>query len=429
MRFIVFASIAYVVTLLVSLGLPLAGMLDRQLFDGIDMLLYALAILVQVGSAVLLTLMIARLVFPEYWWRGQVLGQDIFEIDGVFFTGLRVGRVPPRLQRIVFGVGERQRRWDLLFGALALVLLALHVTSLLAAGRAYSVWLPPRPKLPETLHYAMLSSFPVLKEFPGGWHAGMAVEEWAAQRYDELRAMSDSSNENNYRMAQLALVQAFQEREKPTQPFRYTPADRIFFNRGVGIAALRHLEEILKQPVAQQGDYHGAALALMGFFHIADQNFPKADEVLEQARKTIESGKNSIMSPYQVQIMQAHAAMMRGDTDRAAQLLEKIVLNDRIPGRDYALAMEHYAEALRLNGNTARVKDILFKALELYNMQEDRAGIARVYLRMAALAMEEGRYTDAHRDLSLASSNAYGMRDWFTLNMVGLLSQYFPTTG
>ncbi|MBI3992794.1 MAG: hypothetical protein HY342_05945 [Candidatus Lambdaproteobacteria bacterium] len=429
MRFVVLASIAYVVSLGVSWALPLVGMLDRQPFDGIDMVLYFLAILVQVASVVLLTLVIARVIFPEYWWRGQVLGQDIFEIDGVFFTGLRVARVPSRLQRIVFGVGERQRRWDLLFGVLSLVLLALHVMSVLAAGRVYSAWLPPRPKLPETLHYAVLSSFPVLKEFPGGWHPGTAVETWAAQQYEKLSEESAPDNETNYRMAQLALIQAFQEREKANQPFRYSPADRIFFNRGVGTAALRHLEDILHQPPAQQGDYHGAALALMGFFHIADQNFAKADDVLEQARTAIESGKDSVMSPYQVLLMQAHAAMMSGDASRAGHLLEKIVLNDRIPGREYALAMEHYAEALRLDGNIARVKDILFKALELYNMQEDRAGIARVYLRMAALAMEEGRYTDAHRDLSLASSNAHGMRDWFTLNMVGLLSQYFPAAG
>ncbi|HEX9844280.1 MAG TPA: hypothetical protein VGC20_16090, partial [bacterium] len=242
MSFIVPASIAYVLTLLLSWALPLAGMLDRQPFDGIDMLLYALAILVQVASAVLLTLIISRVVFPEYWWRGQILGQDIFEIDGVFFTGLRIARVPSRLQRIVFGVGERQRRWDLLFGILSLVLLALHVMSVLAAGRVYSVWMPPRPKLPETLHYAVLSSFPVLKEFPGGWQPGMAVEKWAAQQYDELRNGTDPDNAANYRMAQLALIQAFQERETDSQPFRYSPADRIFFNRGVGTAALRHLE-------------------------------------------------------------------------------------------------------------------------------------------------------------------------------------------
>jgi hypothetical protein len=87
--------------------------------------------------------------------------------------------------------------------------------------------------------------------------------------------------------------------------------------------------------------------------------------------------------------------------------------------------MEHYADVLRLAGEYSRVPELLGKALELYKLGEDRSGIARVHLRLAALALDEGKRDQAAEELSIASSLAQGLNDGFTLNMVAQLALAF----
>ena len=88
-------------------------------------------------------------------------------------------------------------------------------------------------------------------------------------------------------------------------------------------------------------------------------------------------------------------------------------------------AQKHYAEALRLEGAYSKVPELLGKALELYKLGKDRAGIARVHIRLAALALSEGKRDQAAEELSIASSLAQGLGDGFTQDMVSRLTLAF----
>src|SRR5262245_24752603 len=113
MKFWLISAGVYLGFLLGHLLLPVAALWNREGFTAYTSTLY-----IMTGFGILLAtfmacLMASKLLFPQYWWMGQVLGQDIFEFDGVYFVGLRLSRVPTRIQRILFNPDDRFRWWDM----------------------------------------------------------------------------------------------------------------------------------------------------------------------------------------------------------------------------------------------------------------------------------------------------------------------------
>ena len=125
MKFWLLSVPSYVFLLAAGLGAPALVIMKRAPLQMTDVLIYGGATAALVGATILLTLIFAKIFFPAYWWLGQVVGQDVFEFEGVYFLGLRLTRVPTRLQRMLFGMDDQIRTWDLVYGLLFLVLLAL----------------------------------------------------------------------------------------------------------------------------------------------------------------------------------------------------------------------------------------------------------------------------------------------------------------
>jgi tetratricopeptide (TPR) repeat protein len=412
---------AYLVLLAGGMGLPGVVLLSRAPLSTLDVFVYVLAALLVVLAALALALIAARLLFPHYWWLGQVEGRDVFEFDGVYFLGLRLSRVPTRLQRMLFGVDEQMRTWDLIFGVMFLVLLVPHTVGFFAAHRELDKLIPNPPRFAETLHEPLLSSLPVMKQLGGTWQPGAALERKADAELGRLQRAGPPGAKERFELAQLYLLKAFSARKDVGDPFYDSPGERIYFNRGLGAQAVDNLDVLLKLPELQRAGWSGGALALIGFFHLSDHNYPKALESLQRALAELGEGDETKISRYQVLLLAAQSAIMNGQQTRAVEYLERILTDERLPNEAYALAMEHYAEALRLSGAYARVPELLGKALELYKLAENRSGIARVHLRLAALALDEGKRSQAADELSIASSLAQGLDDGFTLNMVSRL--------
>ena len=429
MKFWIFCPLLYLLFLAAGLALPLVALWDRALLEWSDIGIYGLIGVAMIVATIILCLMISRLQFPKYWWMGQVEGKDVFQFDGVYFTGLRINRVPNRLQRIVFGVDDELRRWDITFGMMVVVLLVPHILGAFSITRTYEAYVPLRVRIPETLHQAVLSSLPVMREHGAAWPAGPALQRQLMAEYEKLKEANKKADADYFRMAQLDLLFAFRERRNIHDPFRYTPEDRVYFDRTRGAKGVSLLNVILKKPELERAPWTSSALALIGFFHLSDHNYPRAESFLERALARAGTGANSPISPYQIKLMQAQARMLQGQPAEADALLQSILVDERLPRRAYALAMEHLAETMRMRGERDRGADLLQKAQELYKVLEDKGGLARVNLRLAALAVDEGRGADARRFLSQASSLAHGQDDWFTVNMVGLLTRYLSQTG
>jgi tetratricopeptide (TPR) repeat protein len=418
----------YAVLLAGGLALPAAALLQRAALGWAALTLYGAALLLLVLAAFVLCLLVARLLFPRYWWLAQVKAQDVFEFDGVYFLGLRLSRVPTRVQRLLFGVDEQMRIWDLVLGVLFLVLLAPHALGFLTAHRAWEEVLPPPARFHESLHPMLLSSLPVMKAWGTPWKPDAAVAERVQRELSRLEAPGASETpgaEQRFQLAQLHLLRAFVPRTRLSDPFDVSPGERLYFNRAHGAQAVEHLRFLLALPDLQRVDWSGGALALIGFFHLSDGNFAEAHAVLQQALAELGEGDESRISRYQVLLLAAQSALMNGDPERAIEYLQAILVDERLPNEAYALAMEHYAEALRLDREFSRVPELLGKALELYTLGEDRAGIARVHVRLAALALDEGRREEASEALSTASSLAQGLEDGFMLNMIERLTLAF----
>lgn len=429
MKFWIFSPMLYLLFLAAGLALPLVALWDRTLLDWSDIGIYALIGVAMIAATITLCLMVSRLQFPEYWWMGQIQGKDVFQFEGVYFTGLRINRIPNRLQRIVFGVDEELRRWDLTFGMMFIVLLVPHILGAFSITRTYEDLVPLRVRIPETLHQAVLSSLPVMRDHGASWPAGAALQQQLTAEYERLANAEQKTAADYFRMAQLDLLFAFRERRSIHDPFRYTPEDRVYFDRTRGAKGVSLLNVILKQPELERDPWTSSALALIGFFHLSDHNYPRASASLEQALARAATGADAPISPYQIKLMQAQTRMLQGQPAEADALLQSILVDERLPRRAYALAMEHLAETMRMRGERGRGADLLQKAQELYKVLEDKGGLARVNLRLAALAVDEGRGADARRYLSQASSLAHGLDDWFTVNMVGLLTRYLSQTG
>ncbi len=221
------------------------------------------------------------------------------------------------------------------------------------------------------------------------------------------------------------MLAAFDLRSAPGDPFQNSPGDRIVFNRTKGAEAVASFDRILQNPEADNTGWDTAAMAMTGFFHLSNRDYQRAGEFFERALAASNDGKEAMFSRYQIVLLAAQNALLGGDPDRGIALLETILIDERLPTRAYALAMEHFADAMRMSGQTERVAELLGKTLDMYKLQKDRAGVARVHLRLAALALEQGRARDAGRQISLAASLAHGLEDGFTLNMVESLSLFF----
>ena len=429
MKFWVGAGLAYAISLLAGLGLPVLGLTGSGQSFGVGVILALAAIALLVLAAMVLTLIVARRFVPEYWWRSQALLQDIYTFQGVYFVGVRQTRQTSRLHRIIFGIDEQVRRWNLSLGLLLMALLPIHLMASYSTYVYFSGIFTERPVFVETLHESTLSSLPVMREWGVSWTAHPAL----AARVDRaLKAAAKAKNQGIpewFRLAELQLLHAFRVREDFRDLYASSPGDIIVFDRAQGGRAVLYLNRIMERPEFERAGLAGAALTLLGFFHLSDQNYPRAAEFFDRALAAAGSGEGEKIPRFQIALLAAQAALLSGDLDKAEVLLDAILENDRLPPRAYTLAMGHFADARRLKGQTQRAGELLAKARKLYDSQKRQGGeIARVHLRLAALALDEGREKDARRELSLASSLAHGLEDGFTLNMVGWLAQFFPSS-
>jgi tetratricopeptide (TPR) repeat protein len=415
----------YLVLLAGALGLPAVALWDRGPLTWVDLTAYVAAAVALVLASVVLALLSARPLFPRYWWMGQVEGKDVFEFDGVYFLGLRLNRVPSRLQRLLFGVDEQMRIWDLIFGVMFLVMLVPHTVGFFAAHRQLERLVPRPATFPESLHGPLLSSLPIMKAWGVTWQADGGLAARVSAELKRLEGQGLPGAEDRFRLAQLHLLRSYAERDRVSDPYYASPGERLYFNRGLGAQAVENLQYLLELPDLQRVGWSGGALTLIGFFHLSDHNYAQAHDALQRALAEMGEGDESRISRYQVLLLAAQSALLNGREEQAIQHLESILTNERLPNEAYALALEHYAEALRLRGDYSQVPELLGKALELYKVGEDRSGIARVHLRLAALALDEGRRGEASEELSIASSLAQGLDDGFMLNMVARLALAF----
>lgn len=426
MRFWAIAWMLYVLTLVGGLILPVLGRLDRGATPWLESVANPASAGALLVAPVVLAVMVARWLFPRYWWLGNVSAKDIYEYDGVYFVGSRATRQKNRLYRIIFGLDDTMRRWNIAFGLMLVALVVPHLMGGYTSWRLSGSLVAERPVLHETLHGATLSAFPVMRGWRKTWsaRADLAAEVHRALR--KARADNKQDNGRWFRIAQLQLLNAFRTRADPREPFLHTPGDSILFNRSEGAEAVSYLKRILDQPEAQRKGWTRGALALIGFFHLSDRNLSQAEQFFQQALNTAETRDRTGIARHLIALLAAQTAISAGRAEQAELLLENVLTNNELPEPAYALALEHFAAALRLRGRPERVADLLAKALAVYKKQKNRAGIARTHLRLAALALEQGRGRDAGHELSLASSLAYGLEDGFTLNMVEGLTQFFP---
>jgi tetratricopeptide (TPR) repeat protein len=344
----------------------------------------------------------------------------------MYFVGGRQTRQRNRLYRLLFGVDEHMRRWDLIFGLLFLALVLPHLMGGYTSHRYFERIIAKRPLLHETMHTPTLAALPVMREWKQDWSNKPALAVRVRRALRETRGLKRKDSATLFRMGELQLLDAFRARTHPRELFQYGPGDRIVFDRIKGAEAVASFNRVLQQPPEERGAWEPAALALIGFFHLSDHNYKDADAFFERALAQAADGKEAKFPRYQVVLLSAQTAMLSGDLAKAERLLEGILVDERLPKRAYPLAMGHFADAMRLGGHTERAPELLVKTLDMYKAQNNRAGIARVHLRLAALALEQGRVEDASRELSLAASLASGLQDGFTLNMVEGLSQSFP---
>lgn len=413
---------SYLLALGLGMVLPFFAVLQGEDAVWVTLSLNTIAFITLVLAGLFLTTLLAKVAFPDFWYRAQVQNQDVFEHEGVYFMGIRDSRQKTRLMRILFGVDDRLRKWDVLFFFIFIGLALPHFLGSFALDDYYKKLVPSRPKFAESLHMELLSNLPVVKKAGISLEINSALGKKVKTALGDLKRQGGQDPAQLYQAAQWNLIGAFQPRSSLNDPFRYGPGDQVFFNRSKGALAVDYLTRILESP--RKKDFEDGAHTLIGFFHLSDHNFVEATRFFQKAMDT-KQGESSGIQRYLITILTANAKMLSGDPKHAGVLLESILVDEHMPRSAYPIATEHYADALRLEGKTDRVMEVLNKALGLYRKQGNTKGLARVHLRISALAQEQGSMGDASRSLSLASSLAQGQRDGFTLNMVGWMSQFF----
>ncbi|MDH5752544.1 MAG: hypothetical protein OEZ59_09020 [Deltaproteobacteria bacterium] len=425
MRFKPILLLIYLVLLVVGLGLPALVIMKRESAQFVDLMIYLASGGLVMLATFFISLFLARLFFPEYWWMGQVQGKDIFEYEGIYFIGLRLSRIPTRLQRILFGVDDRMRRWDMLFGLFFMVMMVPHFLGMSSMNRYLDASLPNPPRIYESLHTPIIKSLSVINSLGGRLDFSKDQREKMDRDLRLLKMKSRKTNEDRYLLAQLHIIQAFSPRVRPGEPFLESPGEQLFFNRGLAAQGVVYLNQIFSQAEPGDAGWETGARALLGFFHLSDRNYTQAMEQLELSLATMSGNDKSGFSRYQAQLMYAVAAMFSGERDKAKAILENILEDDKLPNGAYAMAMENLGEVFRLDREWGRADEFWKKALEFYRMDQDLEGIARIHLHQAAMAMDRGDTLQASRELSSASSLASKTDDYFTLNMVAALFQLF----
>ena len=425
MRFYLFTLPIYLVLLAGALAIPGYVAFERVPPTWFHLALYGVSLFLLALAALMLGLIFVRSIFPQYWWEGQVAGNDVFEFDGVYFKGLRLTRIPNRLQRILFGVDERMRKWDLLFGLFFLVLMAPHLLGFSAAYDYFAVHFPERPRFHESLHQPMLSTLPVMREWNAQWSLSPELARQVERAVKEAGLRPRPNQQERFRRGELLLLKSFVPRSGVGDLYAESPAEAVRFNRGDGARAVEQLNLILERPDGVDAGTLGSAKALVGFFFLSDGNFADAEDTLTQALKGWEGVEKAPLSHWQVFLLAAQAALLNGNTDSASNVLNTVITTKGLPPHAYALAWEHAAEVARIHNDFAKAEEMLSKAQEMYQAGPDSSGTARVHLRRAALALEQGDRATASRELSTASSIATGAADAFTLNMVARLSLAF----
>lgn len=417
--------LGYLISMGAGLAPPALVIMQRSPLGWDDLLLYILSGALMVVATIMACLLAAKIAFPEYWWRGQVEGKDVFEFEGIYFMGLRITRVPTRLQRLLFGVDERMRRWDMIFGLLFMAMVVPHIQAMITANRYLDENIPNPPRISQTLHQNILSNLPLMQEWKEGWTLNEEFTRRVGRELQLLKMQPRRTNDQRFKLAQLYLLSAFTQRDRASEPFYHSPGEQVFFNRSQGAQAVSYLNQLLDQPDAERAGWSGGAHAMIGFFHLSEENYPKALEHLQQAMKEIGEGDETQIARYQIFLMAAQGATLAGMGEEAMKQLEIVLVNESLPKVAYALAMEQFAEALRQTGDLGQIPELLTKAEDLYTAEKDVAGLARIHLHRAALALDMGDAKKASRELSSAASLAHKLGDGFTLNMVERLSQAF----
>ena len=427
MRFWVIGSLVYAATAAAGLGIAGAIPLLSQPSGLLLVPIYAVALAVLVGAAFVLTLMIARLVFPRYWWLGQVLGQDVFEVQGVFFVGLRLSRLPSKVRRLLFGAGERLRRWDAAFGLIWLLLIVLHGLGAATSRRQVEVQMPRPMLLPETMHAALLSDLPVMRALHRQWSADPELMRLLQDQEERIQSIRGKTETDWLKLAQLQLLRAFKVRAVPADAYTFSPMDRAYFERGVAAEAADYLNQVLAVPKAKRAPIARGALTLLGFFYLCEYNYDKAERSLAEALGMIDDPDDSAIPAHWTRLLAAQVALQQGEAERAIGLLTQVQTEPGLPAPLEALTVEHLAEAERLDRAWQKVAPLLDKAGALYAAQGDEAGQARVDLRRSVWLMDRGNLRSSAEELSAASMEAETARDIFAVNMVVRVQQLLPT--
>jgi len=426
MRFWWIASLSYAAALLAGLLLPAGTILVRQGSWTNLIVFYGLTAVAMGIAAFLLTLMSSRILFPQYWWIGQVLGEDVYELHGVYFVGVRLSRVPSRLQRLIFGANEKFRRWDLAFGLVWLVLVIGHGLGAMTSHRMLELYLPKPVRLPETLHAALLTDLPALRELHRPWKSDPDLMLDLQERADRLQALRGKTETDWFRLAQFQLARAYKVRKGPNDAYRFSPMDRVFFERGIGAQAADDLMQVLSVPEAKRAPLTRGALTLLGFFYLSEYNYPKAEQILAEALAKEKAPDESGIPLHWTRMLAAQVALQRSEAEQAGTLLAAVLADPALPKPLEALAVEHLAEARRIAGASREVGPLLDRADRLYADAGDAGGRARIHLRRAVFLADGGKADQASEELSLASMQAETANDVFVLNMVVRATHLLP---
>lgn len=419
-------GVLYVLFMAIGLGGPWLVILKRQPLQIIDLLIYAGAVVALVGAVFVLTIIVARIFFPTYWWLGQVVGKDVFEFDGVYFMGLRLSRIPTRVQRILFGVDDQMRRWDLVYGVVFMVLLVPHSLGFITANRFYEEILPNPARFSQTLHFPFLSSLPVMREWGLSWTPDVKLRKKIGAELKEIESIRPRDNSKRIRLAQLYLLRSFTLRRRAKGLFINSPGERVIFDQGKASRAASLLKTMAELPPMKRAGWNGSIRTLLGFYHLANGSFQKAAEFSGKAVVEFGDGEESKISRYQILLLAGLTAMITGDEQGADDYLSVILKDERLPKQAHALALELRGDLRRLQGDRENAAKSLDRAMKLFESARRPNGVARIYLKRAVLALDNGNPTQASVDLSKASQLAHRLGDVFILNMVEQLALKFP---
>ncbi|MFI5399694.1 MAG: hypothetical protein ACHQZQ_01410, partial [SAR324 cluster bacterium] len=204
------------------------------------------------------------------------------------------------------------------------------------------------------------------------------------------------------------------------------PMDRAVFERGIGAESADYLNQMLAIPKARRASITRGALTLLGFYYLCEYNYDKAERSLADALGMIDEPDDSSIPAHWTRLLAAQVALQQGEAERAARLLSQVLTESGLPDPLEALAVEHLAEAERLDRAKQKVAPLLDKAGALYASLGDGAGQSRIHLRRSVWLMDRGNVQSSTEELSEASVDAETAADVFAINMVVRVQQLLP---